>query len=50
MTNNLNSLGVHEMNAQEIREIEGGFVIITAICFFALGMAIGASLFAGKNY
>ena len=44
----LKQLDVQELNAQEIRQIEGGFMITLGICLFALGMAIGLGIMSGK--
>jgi hypothetical protein len=35
MTHSLESLGVHEMNAQEIRKVEGGDLAIGFSCVFS---------------
>ncbi len=46
--NCLKQLEVQELNAQEIRQIKGGFMITLGVCLFVLGMAIGLGIISGK--
>ena len=43
MTHSLESLGVQEMNAQEVREVEGGAISVLIIYggFLLAGIAVG---------
>jgi len=41
---NLKNYDVQELRSDEAQTIEGGFVIITGVCLFALGVAIGAGI------
>jgi hypothetical protein len=49
MMQNIDNFGVQELNAQEIKEIEGGIMIGLCICLFALGMAIGLGTMRGSK-
>ena len=46
---NLENFGVQELNAQEIKEIEGGIMITLCVCLFALGVAIGLGTMRGSK-
>lgn len=48
MMKNIENFGVQELSAREIRDTQGGILIVLCILLFAAGVAIGVGCVSGK--